>query len=193
MRLIVNERRATMPRFWILSRHAGIGFWIGRSRALATAVLAAIALAAFPVAPAQAQDGKFDVKVMSIRATKANTDIDASLKDLAEQLKKETKLTGFKLEKSGGGSTEKGKDAIDNLGNGYRTKVTPIEKKDGRVTMQVEIFRRGGKGKDKDKGEAKERSVINTKVTLDAGKYQLWALDHPEGGEDKLIIAVSAK
>lgn len=187
MRHIVNERNADT----LLFRFSDFGFCIGRSRSLSLAVLAIVAFATLPAATAQADGDKFDVKVLAIRATKSNSDVDASLKDLADQLKKETKLTGFKLEKSGGGSTEKGKDANDNLDNGYRTKVTPIEKKDGRVTMQVEIFRKREKGKDK--GTAKERSVVNTKVTLDAGKYQLWALDHPEGGEDKLIIAVSAK
>lgn len=138
-------------------------------------------------------DAKFDVKMMSIRATKSDSEVSPELKSLADQLKKETKLTGFKLEKSGGGSTEKNKDATLDTGKGYRVKVTPIEKKDDRVTLQVEIFKRGGKGKDKDKDTGKERSIINTKVTLDSGKTQLWALDYPDSDADKLIIAVRAK
>jgi len=138
-------------------------------------------------------DGKFDVKIMAIRATKSDTEVSPELKSLVDQLKKETKLTGFKLEKSGGGSTEKSKDSTLDTGKGYRVKVTPIEKKDDRVTVQVEIFKRGGKGKDKDKDTGKERSIINTKVTLDSGKTQLWALDYPGSDDDKLIIAVSAK
>ena len=45
-----------------------------------------------------------DIQVWAIRATTKNKDISPELKRIAEELKKQFKFTGFKLEKSATGS-----------------------------------------------------------------------------------------
>lgn len=163
-------------------------------------------LAVLIAGSAAAQDRKLDVQVMSIRATNANKDVSPELKNLADELRKQTSLTGFSLEKRCEEKAGKADPAECDVGRGYSVKVTPVDSKDGRVTLQVKISRKAkgkadgekkgdkksDKGDEKD-GDAKDKTVVDTKVTLDAGKSQLWAFAHPGGGGDKFIIAVSAK
>lgn len=129
---------------------------------------------------AQQEDRKSaDLQVWTIRATTKNSEISPELRTIAEQLKKQFKYTGFKLERRSAGKADLGKAFSTTLIGGYQARVTP-QKHDGqRVTLQVEVM----------KGDQRQ---FNATVTLEAGKFQLqggWAL---EGG-DALIVAVAAR
>ena len=120
-----------------------------------------------------------DIQVWAIRATTKNKDISPELKRIAEELKKQFKFTGFKLEKSATGSAEIGKAFSTPLIGGYTASVTP-QKIDGkRITLDIEVLK------------GKERK-IKTTVTLSAGKFQLQGGLDLDGG-DALIVAVSGK
>ena len=136
---------------------------------------------------AQAQSQKYDVSVLAIRATKANSDVSPELKPIADQLKKQFKYTGFKLERKQTDEVDQGKELSVTLLAGYKAKVTPIERKDGKIALTVEITRQEDK---------KEKRLLRTTVKINSGKYYLqggsgWKLDSKT--DDVLIVAISAR
>ena len=136
----------------------------------------------------RAQDKKkCDVSVLGIRATAKNSEVSAELRPIADQLKKQFKYTGFKLERKQSGKVDQGKTFSATLVAGYKVKVTPIERKDSRIALKVEVTKQEGK---------QERRLLRTTVKLKSGKYYLqggsgWNLDSK--GDDVLIVAVSAR
>lgn len=153
------------------------------SRALRGVILAALLGIVAAPASAIAAGDSVQLQVVSIRATKANTEISPQLKPLVDALKKTFKYTGYKLLGSETRKAEFGKSVPMSLAGNYRARITPLEKKDKRIKLKVEVFERKGK---------EQVSKLSTTITLAAGKNQLfggWKLD----GEDVLIIAVSAK
>ena len=77
---------------------------------------------------------------------------------------------------------------------GYEAEITPLERKDGRVTLQVEIAREGKDKEDKDKEKGRRgKDGVNTKVTINSGQFQPYMFAYPGEASDKLIVAVSAK
>ena len=120
-----------------------------------------------------------DIQVWAIRATTKNKDISPELKRIAEELKKQFKFTGFKLEKSATDSKEIGKAYTTLLIGGYTANVTPQKTAGKRITLEVEVLK------------GKERK-LKTTVTLTAGKFQLLGGLDLDGG-DALIVAVSGK
>jgi outer membrane translocation and assembly module TamA len=130
---------------------------------------------------------KYDVSVLAIRATTRNNEISPELRPIAEQLRKETKYTGFKLERKQDGKVEQGKTFAATLVAGYKVKVTPAERKDSKIALMVEVTKQEDK---------QERRLLRTTVKLHSGKYYLqggsgWKLD-PKN-DDVLIVAVSAR
>lgn len=130
---------------------------------------------------------KHDVSVLAIRATTNNTEVSPELRPIAEQLRKETKYTGFKLERKQDGEVEQGKTFTASLVAGYKVKVTPAERKDSKIALMVEVTKQEDK---------QERRLLRTTVKLNSGKYYLqggsgWKVD-PKS-EDVLIVAVSAR
>ena len=87
--------------------------------------------------PAQGQSQKYDVPVLAIRATKANSDVSPELKPIADQLKQQFKYTGFKLERKQADKVDQGKELSVTLLAGYKTNVTPIERKYGKIALTV--------------------------------------------------------
>lgn len=158
--------------------------------------LAALVIAAFLVSPAGAlarpeaesssrADEKVEVQVLVIRATTANKEVDKELRDIAEQLRKHGKYTGFKLEKKLQKSVEVGKAAEFSLGHDFAATITP-QKRDGeRITLRVESSRTV---------DGKKKPHPQVTFTQDRGKSQ------PMGGwkisadsEDAMILAISAR
>jgi hypothetical protein len=124
-----------------------------------------------------------DLQVWTIRATTKNNDISSELRGIAEQLKKQFKYTGFKLEKRGGGQAEMDKRFTTSLIGGFEANVTPKRRDSSRVQLQVEVLKVEGK---------KKTRMLNATVTLTVGKFQLfggWKLDNT----DALIVAVSGR
>ena len=68
---------------------------------------------------------------------------------------------------------------------GFKAKVTPLERKDKRIKLKIEVTKRE-RGKDK--------RLANTTFTITRGRFQLlggWKIE-PKS-EDVLIVAVSAR
>jgi hypothetical protein len=136
---------------------------------------------------AQAQSRKYDVSVLAIRATKDNGDVSPELKPIAAQLKRQFKYTGFKLERKQTGKIDQGKEFSATLVAGYKATVTPIERKDSKIALTVEITKQEGK---------QQRRLLRTTVKINNGKYYLqggsgWKLDSKSN--DVLIVAVSSR
>jgi hypothetical protein len=164
---------------------------------LAWVMLAVVFAAAIgDVAAAQDKEkSTFEVSVWGIRATKANDKISPELKQIAKELKKYSKYTGFKLEKKKSAKVSKGKVLTVDLVGGYKVKVTPVEQQGNRVKLKVEVPQRETKKDTKeDKDKKKKKPLVSTTFTITQAKFQLlggWKIDST--GEDVLIIAVSAR
>lgn len=131
---------------------------------------------------AQDKPGKgapVDVQVRAIRATTKNAEISPELKNMAEQLKRQFRFTGFKLQKQASGKAPVGEAFATPLAGQYQARITP-QKRDGeRVQLEVEILQ----------GEQRK---LKANVTVPAGQYQLFGGLALDGG-DQLIVAVSAR
>jgi hypothetical protein len=122
-----------------------------------------------------------DLRVLAIRATTDNDTISPELKDIAEQLKKQFRYTGFKLEKTASGKADVGKTFKADLVGGYRIEITPKRHDGERVQMEVKVL------KDKEK-----KPKLSATITIKVKKYQLFGGMSLTGG-DALILAVSAR
>ncbi len=155
-------------------------------RAVPLIAAAACVLFTGVLAAADDQQGQsYDVSVWAIRATKSNSDVSDELKPIVKELKKRFNYTGFKLEQKKQGKTEKGKAFSVELFAGFKAKVTPLERKDKRIKLKIEVTKRE-RGKDK--------RLANTTFTITRGRFQLlggWKIE-PKS-EDVLIVAVSAR
>ena len=154
------------------------------SRILSLIVLVTVLGLLAPPATALADEEQtVQLQVLTIRATKSNNDISPELKPLAEALKKTFKFTGYKLLKTDTRKVALNKKRELSLAGPYKARITPLERKDNRIRLKVEVFERK---------DNKDISRLSTTISLAAGKSQLfggWKLD----GDDVLIIAVSAK
>jgi hypothetical protein len=150
-----------------------------RQCVLATMVLSLPAVACLGQEKKKPEPKSVDIQVWAIRATTKNKEISKELRQIADELKKQFKFTGFKLEAQSTGSAAIGEAYKVNLPGGYEAKITPENKERKHVKLRVEV------SKDR-------KQVLKTTYTLEAGKFQLqggWDLD----GGDSLILAVSAK
>lgn len=156
-------------------RHPGFVRRAGR-------VLVLAAAAAWTAAAGALDQDAVELQVHAIRATTKNTEISKELKEIADQLKKTFKYTGYKLEKTAGGKTEIDKAWSGDLAGGYRVEVTPTERKDTQAQLRVSIFR---------KVDGRERKEATQTFRVERGKFQLIGGDKfkLDGGDD-LIIAV---
>lgn len=161
-------------------RNTGLRFELLAALAVVLTALSA------DVAVAQEKKPTYDVTIWGIRATKSNNKISPELKPIADQLKRQFKYTGFKLEKKATKrSVDEGSAFATNLIAGFNAKVTPVERKDNRIKLKIEVTER------KDK---REKPRMRTTVTIDRGRFQLqggWKIE-PKS-EDVLIVAVSAR
>jgi hypothetical protein len=152
----------------------------GRRQLAAAAVVLSLAGTAACLGQEKKQERKSaDIQVWAIRATTKNKEISKDLRQIADELKKRFKFTGFKLEQKNTGSAAIGKAYDVGLPGGYQAKITPESNDGKKVKLKVEVT----KGK---------KQVSSVTYTVDAGKFQLqggWDLD----GGDSLILAVSAK
>ncbi len=142
-----------------------------------------------PEKPAQEKPGQdkskepMSLEVLAIRATRANSNIDPELKSIADELKKQFKFTGFKLEKRIKGSAAIGKSFKTELIGKYKAEIFPLQREVKRVQLRIEIT---------ETKDGKDEPKSKTTFTYDAGTFQMVA--GPElGGGDVLIVAVSAR
>ncbi|MCG3125797.1 MAG: hypothetical protein CHACPFDD_00624 [Phycisphaerae bacterium] len=151
---------------------------VRRSGSVALAVLAGLAgLADVAVAA----EGRAEVRVWTIRATRSNAEISPELKSLAEKLKRQFNYTGYKLVSRDSRSLDQGQEARFSLPEPYVAAVTLAEVKDKSVTLRVRII---------EKSESREVVRLNTSFTVQRGLFQLCGglkLD----GDDVLIVALS--
>lgn len=170
--------------------------------------LAAACLLMFCLSGAALAAEEIDVQVTTIHGTNAHSEVSAELKSVEGTLKKKFKCSGFKqLKQSNGKATDK-RPYVADLVESYKARVTAVERKNTRITVQLEITRAAPKPKDegkdkKDDGEKgkdkkeepkpKEEIVASTKLTFDAGTSQFVNVPYPGKSDDLLIIAVSAK
>ena len=151
-------------------------------------MLVALACLVLVSSSSRAQDKpKYDASVLAIRATTKNNEVSPELRPIANQLKKQFKYTGFKLERRQTGQVDQGKTFTATLVADYKVKVTPAERKDSKIALMVEVTRQEGE---------QERRLLRTTVKLKSGRYYLqggsgWKVD-PKS-EDVLIVAVSAR
>ena len=148
------------------------------SRCLVLLMFLCVALA-WPAAATAADAKKVDVEVWTIRATTRNTDISPELRSLAQALKTQFKYTGFKLEKKAREQVAIGKAYKTTLLDDYKVTVTPKERLEKKVKLQVTFSK-------------KDKSVLNTTYTIGEGQFQLfggWKIDNG----DALIVAVRAR
>lgn len=132
---------------------------------------------------ARAADETVELQILVIRATTSNTDISPELKGIAEQLKKQFKYTGYKLEKKHARKVKLDETYQVDLPGNYKARLTPTERKDDRIQLKLEVVQKRG-----DKEEPKLRTVVR----LREGKAGLFG-GLSLGGGDVLILAVSAK
>lgn len=129
---------------------------------------------------ALADDKPVNVEVKTILATKDHDRVDPKLARLAEELKKTFRFTGFELRGQASKSSPIGKAAAFSLPDPYKLEVTPVERKNGAVSLEIAIFEKKGK-------EWKQK--LKTKVTISKGKDQLLGGLPTQGGQ--LVLAIS--
>ncbi|MBK8913740.1 MAG: hypothetical protein IPM64_03900 [Phycisphaerales bacterium] len=139
--------------------------------------------AARPPAQTAAQEGaKAEVQLLVIRATDKNDTVDPELREIADMLKKQYRLTGFKLEtkvvKSVALNT-----AVTATHKNYTASVTPTKREERKVELVVSVTRREGD---------KDRVLIDkSKTHSTQGKLALYG--GFRDGDDTLIFAAGAK
>ncbi|QOJ15446.1 MAG: hypothetical protein HRU75_12715 [Planctomycetia bacterium] len=138
--------------------------------------------ARLPVRSAMQEGGQAEVQLLVIRATDKNDKVDPELREIADMLKKQYRLTGFKLEskvvKSVGLNT-----AVTATHKNYTASVTPTKREERKVELVVSVTRREGD---------KDRTLIDkSKTHSTQGKLALYG--GFRDGDDTLIIAAGAK
>lgn len=164
-----------------------------RSAKWAIAALVAFIAMQTGAPAALAADEKISIQVLAVKATRANKDVPEELKSLAATLKDRTGCTGFKVEKSKSGSVKEGESVSTALVGQYSAEVKAIESKKGRVTLQVAISEKTRTKDDKGKVKTVTKTVLNSKITIDAGSAQLFSFAYPGASDEKLVVVVSAK
>jgi hypothetical protein len=157
--------------------------------------LAFLCLTGLALPMARADEQKKDtrpveVEIWVIRATTQNDDVTKELRGLAKLLKKQFKYTGFKLEKKHakkGLELEKAFKA-DLLAD-LRVEVKPTGREGRKIAMEVTIFKKADKSKDK---KAKDKVVLKTKIKAKAGPFIPYGLGPLENG-DFQIMALRAR
>lgn len=154
------------------------------SAAQGAARLGIALLAGWAAAPsAQAGDAEVSVQLLVIRATKSNKEISPELKPIADALKGQFNFTGYKLVKRDSRGVALGKSATFGLTGPYSARITPKDRDERQVTLQIVVTEKRG---EKDV----EKSNVTVKVTKE--RYTLQGGLDLDGG-DKLILAVSGK
>lgn len=145
--------------------------------------LVLVALVGFPGAVRAEDDAKVTVQIWTIRATRAGEEVSPQLRPLVKALQTSFKFSGYTLVKADTRDVPLKKSISSSLTGPFKIKISPTEKADGKITLQVEVTERQGDG------EAKK---LNTIVSLKPERFQLfggWKLEK----DDVLIVAVSAK
>lgn len=142
---------------------------------------------------ARAADDKTSIQILSVKATKANKDLPDELKSLGSTLRDKTGCTGFKVERTKSGSAKAGESVSTPLVGGYSAEVTAVESSKGRVTLQVKISEKSTGKDDKGKEKTTTKTVLNSKITINAGSAQIFTFGYPGSSDEKLVVVVSAK
>jgi len=130
-----------------------------------------------------ADDDKIDVRILTIRATRANQEVSPELKPLVKALQSSFTFSGYKLVKAESHTVALNKGVTTSLTGPFKAEVSPTGRADGKIKLKVTVTQREN-----------ERDVkkLDTVVSLPPERFQLfggWKLDK----DDVLIVAVSAK
>lgn len=119
-----------------------------------------------------------EVKILAIVATNSTNTVDPPLRDLAAQFRGTFKYSGYRLARTESRTVEIGKSTVLPLSGPYSIRVEPAEIAEGRVALNVQVMRQGGRD-------------LRLRALLRPGKYQLlggWPV-----GKDTLLAAVAAQ
>jgi len=157
-------------------------------RTMRAFVAALTCVAAAASASAAAGDAAYEVTILAIRATKSNSEVSPELRAIVPELKKQYEnYTGFKIVGKASKSTDQGKTVSLDVTGGYQASATPLKRDGKRVQFKMQVTKAA-------RGKGKDQTLLNTTVTIDAGRYQLFDIGRVEGdGADKLIIAGSVR
>jgi len=136
--------------------------------------------------------GKAKVTVLVIRASKSQSSAkkphQGISERLAEQLKKSLDFKSLKLLSQKSRSGAYGKKQVFPLPEKMELVVTPLDKQDGRIRLQVLLLRPPAKPSP----GAKKKTVLNMKVTLP--RKQGFPIVGPKLGDGgRLVLVVSAE
>ena len=136
--------------------------------------------------------GKAKVTVLVIRASKTESRTEKQhegiSEKLAEQLKKSLDFKSLKLLSQKSRSGAYGKKQVFPLPEKMELVVTPLDKQDGRIRLQVLLLRPPAKSDP----EAKKKTVLNMKVTLPRKQgFPIVGPKLADGG--RLVLVVSAE
>lgn len=155
-----------------------------RAGLLSTAALLLLASAApaggAALSPRGADGAK--VEVLVIRASDSSTEIAPELRDLAAELKKQFKFTGFKLEHSTSKEARLDQPAAFDLIEHFTLTVTPTKLDERRAKMQVLLART----------KPTPRELLKTVFSIERGKYQFIGGPKLANG-DTLIVGIRVK
>lgn len=148
-------------------------------RRLWLACLAGMLAAATPAWAAES----VTLQVMSIRATTKNATVAPELREIAEQLKKQFKFTGFSVAARKQATATMNSPTEVELPGNYKARCTPLKRSAEQIELRVEIFE-----KQRDEWKPKSRFVLRVAPGGTALQGGL-SLD----GGDTLILAISAR
>jgi hypothetical protein len=134
-------------------------------------------------AQAAAQAETAELQVLVIRASEQPKPIPDELKDLAEQLRRQTGARGFSIERRIVTKVELNKPHKSDLVENYAGEFKAEKIEARRVAMRVRLTQRTDSG---------ESERLNTAISLDRGKAVVIGGFSLKGG-DKLVLAVSAR
>lgn len=136
-----------------------------------------------PTVAAQEASPTGPVEVWTIRATTANHEVSPELREIADQLRRSFKYTGYRLLEKKSVTVGPGGEFSTALSAGYRLSGSASAQGPRRVQLRLKLTRREG-GRDVDK--------LATTITVERGRFQVIGGPRLEG-EDVLVLAIAPR
>jgi hypothetical protein len=130
--------------------------------------------------PSVPAEDEVRIEVLAIRATMQHDNIAPDLKELAKKLRAQFKFTGYTLERRARGTAKIGQAMKADLLADYAVHVLPRSRDNDRIELQVRVV----------KGP---REKLKTSFTMNCKRFQFIGGLALPGGQDQLIVGVSAR